>query len=82
MPGLACPNCGRSTAHGVTKTQIAGQAIRRRRRCRACKTNFHTVEILAATLDEIDGADLLIDAVRPAYTHIWGRPVALPDAAD
>src|ERR671922_869077 len=40
---MRCPFCGDS-ATGVTETRESEQAVRRRRRCRACERRFTTYE--------------------------------------
>ena len=46
---MNCPHCD-SSKHKVIDTRDAGEAIRRRRRCEACKFRFTTYENIAASL--------------------------------
>ena len=46
---MRCPHC-KSDKHKVLDTRVAGDAIRRRRRCDACGLRFTTYEHIAANL--------------------------------
>ena len=49
---MRCPHC-KSDHHKVLDTRVAGDAIRRQRRCDACGLRFTTYEHIAADLSVV-----------------------------